>query len=92
MIVAMAVIASAMVVVVQAMARVQDTWSATNAKVREATDARAGFEALMRTIPRAVLNPRWVTDSNEESPSLLRDSDLHFVCGPATATPSPPRH
>lgn len=84
MIVAMAVIASAMVVVVQAMARVQDTWSATNAKVREATDARAGFEALMRTIPRAVLNPRWVTDSNEESPSLLRDSDLHFVCGPAT--------
>lgn len=83
MIVAMAVISFALVVVVQAMARVQDTWVTTSAKVREANDARAGMETLSRVIPRAVLNPYWATDKPDDPSVLLRYSDLHFVAGPA---------
>lgn len=90
MIVAMAVVAAAMVVVVQAMGRVQSTWSETSAKVREAMDARAGMETLTRTLPRAVLDPRWAMDQDGYSPSLQRDSDLHFVSGPAATLLSSP--
>lgn len=83
MIVAMVIIAAVMMVVVQAMARVQDTWVTTNAKVREAQDARAGMETLARTLPRATLNAQWTMDSEDDPRSLRRSSDLHFVSGPA---------
>lgn len=90
MIVAMAIVAAAMTVVVQAMARVQSTWVATNAKVREAQDARAGMETLSRTIPRATLDPHWAMDDKNDPRFLLRSSDLHFVCGPAADLLPPP--
>lgn len=83
MIVAMVVVVSLMLVVVQAMARVQDTWTSTNAKVREAVDARTGMETLSRTVSRATLNLRWAPDSEDDPKLMQRDSDLHFVCGPA---------
>ena len=90
MIVAMAVVAAAMTVVVQAMARVQSTWVTTSAKVREAQDARAGMETLSRTIPRATLDPHWSMDDKDAPKYLVRSSDLHFVCGPAADLLSEP--
>lgn len=89
MIVAMSVVAIAMLVVVEAMSRVQETWRMTNTQVREAQDARAALEAMSRTITRATLNGRWKTDDASAPSLFLRDSDLHFVCGPCDALIGP---
>ena len=84
MILAMTVVFIALMVVVQAMARVQDTWKVTHSKVRQAQDARAGMETMSRTIARATLNGRWMPDEGSEPEYFLRESDLHFVSGPAS--------
>lgn len=84
MILAMTVVTFALMVVVQAMARVQDTWKMTHAKVRQAQDARAGMETLSRTVIRATLNGRWELSADDDPKFLRRASDLHFVCGPTS--------
>ena len=84
MVLAMTVVVLALMVVVQAMARVQDTWKMTHSKVRQAQDARAGMETMSRTIVSATLNGRWEIADADDPKYLRRQSDLHFVCGPAS--------
>lgn len=84
MLLAMTVVVLALMVVVQAMARVQDTWKMTHSKVRQAQDARAGMETMSRTIVSATLNGRWEIADADDPKYLRRQSDLHFVCGPAS--------
>lgn len=83
-IVSMVVVVTAMLVVVKAMSRVQDTWKTTSDKVRQAQDARAGFETLSRTLVRATLDSRWTANDASDPSFLQRESDLHFVCGPVS--------
>ena len=80
------IVATAMLVVVQAMSRVQNTYLYTSGKVREAQDARAALETLSRVVSRATLDPRWTVGPPDETDVefLSRQSDLHFVSGPAT--------
>lgn len=82
MILAMTVVVFALMVVLQAMARVQDTWKMTHSKVRQAQDARAGMETMSRTIVRATLDGSWIPDEGDDPEYFLRQSDLHFVSGP----------
>lgn len=85
MLVATVVVAMAMLVIVQAIGRVQDTWVSTHARVREFQDARLALETISRRLSRAVLNSSWVwnNDADGEPRNLSLESDLHFVCGPA---------
>ena len=50
---------------------------------------RAGFwnkrmETMSRTLVRATLNGRWEMNDAADPKFLLRESDLHFVSGPAS--------
>ncbi len=85
MLVATVVVAMAMLVIVQAIGKVQDTWVSTHARVREFQDARSALETISRRLSRAVLNSSWVwnNDADGEPTNLVLESDLHFVCGPA---------
>lgn len=82
MLVATVVLAMAMLVIVQAIGRVQDTWTSTHSRVREFQDARGALETISRRLNRAVLNSRWIWNGDTNSETLTLDSDLHFVCGP----------
>ncbi len=81
MLIAMMIFSIIMLVIVQAMSRVQTTWVQTRDKIREAVDGRAAFETLARQISRATLHER--QELGGDDLELVRESDLHFVCGPA---------
>lgn len=84
MLTAMVIVAGVMLVIVRAMGRVQDMWVRTNARVKESQDGRAALEVLSLRVPRATLNPYWSDAELNGNPGLLVESDLHFVCGPAS--------
>lgn len=80
----MAVLTLVLLAIVYSMSAIQDTWLRTHSRVREFREARVALDTLGRRISQSVLDTRWVPNSVDEPQFWLRDSDLHFVCGPAT--------
>jgi uncharacterized protein (TIGR02599 family) len=77
------------VVITNAISGTQTAWTKAHATAREFREARNALDTLSRNLAKAELNQEWVTeDVGAPLPSFtperwVRDSDLHFVCGPA---------
>jgi uncharacterized protein (TIGR02599 family) len=87
LLVSMAVLSVLMVFLAQVLSSTQQTWGQARARVGEFREARAAFEALARRLSQATLNSYWGYRLDKDgNPDLYqRQSELHYVSGPATA-------
>lgn len=96
--VSLAVLAILLLINVQVIDQVQNTWAASNARVSQFKEARTAFDILVRNLSQATLNTYLDYQSNYvanatrtagttgQSPtSYQRKSDLQFICGPSSA-------
>ena len=96
LLVSIAVLSLIMLMVFQMLERTQSTWKKSRDSVAEYKDARVGFEAITRRLSQATLAPFWSYTKNGSSSTAVaskfdRNSDLHYVSGPAsTIMLSPP--
>lgn len=89
LLVAMAILGILLVAVVVSIQGVQSAWRLTRSAVRENLEGRRALETVVTNLSRATLHPRWVpnldpvTNPTGIPTTLLPESDLHFVSGPA---------
>ena len=81
---AMTVTAILMMVVVQLIGDTQRAWSNASTRVTSFRSARTAFEAMSRRLEQATLNAFWGYDNPDAPTFYQRQSELHFVSGPAT--------
>ena len=90
--VSVAVLSLLLVIVFQMLEQMQKTWNRTRQTVSEFKDARNGFEEMGRRIGQATMNAYWGYDyqvatlagiKTRYGREIIRQSELHFVCGPA---------
>lgn len=86
LLVSVAVLSLVMVLVFQMLERTQSTFKKARDSVSEFKDARNGFDAITRRLSQATLNTFWqvANNANGVATKFERQSDLHFVSGPAT--------
>ena len=86
LLVSVAVLSLVMVLVFQMLERTQSTFKKARDSVSEFKDARNGFDAITRRLSQATLNTFWQVETNTTNVATKfgRQSDLHFVSGPAT--------
>lgn len=95
--VSLAVLAILLLINVQVIDQVQNTWAASNARVSQFKEARTAFDILVRNLSQATLNTYLDYDSNYVATAAssagaatttaqryLRKSDLQFICGPSS--------
>ena len=90
--VSVAVLSLMLVIVFQMLEQMQKTWKRTRQNVSEFKDARTGFEEMGRRIGQATMNAYYGYQYKEGAPlggfstrygnQIVRESELHFVCGP----------
>ncbi len=71
------------------MEQTQRTMRGADSRIGQFQTARVAFEALTRNLSQATLNTYWdldyaVKNGKLEPQNYRRNSDLHFVCGPAS--------
>lgn len=86
LLVSMTVLAVLMLFLAQILSDTQRTWGQAKARVGEFREARAAFEALTRRLSQATLNSYWGyrLDKSGNPDLYQRQSELHYVSGPAT--------
>ncbi|CAN5668050.1 hypothetical protein BH11VER1_BH11VER1_17210 [soil metagenome] len=91
----MAILSILLVVIANVIGVVQKTWVKANSRVSQFREARMAFDAMSRTLPQATLNAYWqnefddlgvdvIGDKKTKAKSYVRQSELQFVCGPAS--------
>ena len=85
MLVAFAVLALIMVLLLAVTGQVQSIYQSTQAKSEQFREARTAFEALTRRVALATLNTYWDYDDPANPQRYLRQSELRFRCGNASA-------
>jgi uncharacterized protein (TIGR02599 family) len=87
LLVSMAVLSVLMIFLAQVLSDTQRTWGQAKARVGEFRESRAAFEAIARRLSQATLNSYWGyrLDSNGNPDLYQRQSELHYVSGPAAA-------
>jgi len=80
-----------MVLLMMTTMQTQSVWTRTRSRVEEFREARTAFEAVTRRVSQATLNSVWDYDNAQAPTKYNRQSDLHFVCGPAVSTNGNPR-
>ena len=83
LLVAVTITAMLLLMVVQVLGSTQRAWKNTRSSVGSFRDARQAFETITRRISQATLNSYWGYDNPAAPTTYLRQSELHFVCGPA---------
>ncbi len=91
----LAVLTILLLINAEVIGQVQSSWSASNARVSQFREARTAFDIITRNLSQATLNP-YVDYTNNylKNPGVpvgaasapggyQRNSDLHFICGPA---------
>lgn len=82
--VSVTILALLMVLITGSIGRVQTIWVDTRARAEQFQEARAAFETMARRLGQATLDSYWAYQITNGRPTLyIRDSDLHFVAGPA---------
>ena len=93
LLVSVAVLSLVMVLVLQMLERTQMSFKKARDSVSEYKDARNGFDAITRRLSQATLNTFWQVTKNASNVAtrFQRESDLHYVSGPANTLlgPSP---
>lgn len=64
----------------------QRTWSRATSEANQFREARLAFETMSRRIRQATLNTYYDYEfgSNQRPTNYIRQSELHFVCGPTS--------
>ncbi|PTX99409.1 hypothetical protein DB346_16310 [Verrucomicrobia bacterium LW23] len=81
--VAIAVLLVLMVAVVQLTKQLDQVWRASVTKVEMFGNARGAFFSITQRLRQASLNTYWDYDNPNAPTRYVRQSSLHFVCGPA---------
>jgi len=84
LLVSMVILAILMSLLLQTLFVAQDVWIKARIRVEQYSEARLAFEAITRRLSLATLNSSWDYDSPVSPTRYVRQSDLHFVTGPAT--------
>ena len=91
--VSVAVLSLLLVIVFQMLEQMQKTWNRTRQTVSEFKDARNGFEEMGRRLGQATMNAYWGYEyqtatlngiKTRYGREIIRQSELHFVSGPAS--------
>jgi len=86
-IVSTAIIGIVLVAIGEAMGTMQNTWARVRSKADMFRPLRTAADTMNRRIALATLESRWVTEENaadgNPTGAMVRESDLHFVSGPA---------
>lgn len=85
LLVSIGVLALLMVMVFSMVDSTQKAWKRSQGKVEQFKSARIAFEMITRRMSQATLNAYWSYDNPVSPKEYVRQSNLHFVCGPATA-------
>lgn len=94
----LAILSILLVVITNVIGVVQKSWVKSNSRVSQFREARMAFEAMTRSLSQATLNSYWQNEfddlgtvnvegqqqSNTRAKSYIRQSELQFVCGPAS--------
>ncbi|NNM30385.1 MAG: Verru_Chthon cassette protein C [Akkermansiaceae bacterium] len=83
MLVSMAVLALILVLTTNMVSGTQKTLRTARSSAAQFREARRAFETVTRTIGQATLNTYWDYDDPQTPTQYLRQSELHFVTGPA---------
>lgn len=82
-----AIIGIVLVAIGEAMSTMQNTWTRVRGKADMFRPLRTAADTMNRRLAAATLDARWVAEVNptDGSPTgdMVRESDLHFVSGPA---------
>jgi uncharacterized protein (TIGR02599 family) len=81
----MVVVALLLTLVAQILSDTQSVWNRTRARTVQFRDARVAFETMTRRLSQTTLNSYWGYRTGADGNPVLyqRESELHFVCGPA---------
>ncbi|MDR0534465.1 MAG: Verru_Chthon cassette protein C [Verrucomicrobiales bacterium] len=79
--VAVAILATIMVLVANFTQQASKTWQSSQAKVESFQGARAAFEAMTRRLSQVTLNNYYGYDNDTQPTKYIRKSELHFLCG-----------
>lgn len=85
MLVAMTITSVLLALMVQIMGTTQDTWQRTKAQAEAFRSAREAFETISRQLAQATLNNYWDYNDPNQPTYYQRQSELHYVSGPASS-------
>jgi uncharacterized protein (TIGR02599 family) len=85
MLVSVVVLLFIMAVVLSITSQTGKIWQSTTAKIGAFEEARIAFESMTRTISQATLNTYYDYDNSAAPTTYIRQSQLHFICGPASS-------
>ncbi len=83
LLVSVAVLAILMSIVMGITMATNQATKTTSSKLHAFSSARNAFDALTRNLAQATLNTYWDYDDPNAPKRYLRQSELHFICGPA---------
>ncbi|MDB6140659.1 MAG: Verru Chthon cassette protein [Verrucomicrobiaceae bacterium] len=85
MLLAMAIVGVVLIIIAYAINMMQNTWVRVRSKADGYRNTRLALDTVARRISQATLGTRWTVDESQtENFKYVTDSDLHFVCGPAS--------
>lgn len=84
LLVSMTITSLLLVLLVQMVGMTQKTWRATRSQSESYRAARAAFESLSRQLSQATLNNYWDYNDPNNPTFYQRQSELHYVSGPAS--------
>ena len=87
--VSMAILAMLLLVLASLTNATQRSWTYTSGKIEEFRNAREAFESITRKLGQATLNTYWDYlypngDASKPPTGYVRQSELRFICGPAS--------
>lgn len=83
LLVSMSILSIMMLFVFSVLDTTQRVYSDSQAKVEQFREARVAFEAVTRRLEQATLNTYWDYNDPVSPTRYVRQSELHFVAGPA---------
>lgn len=83
LLVAVSVLAMLLLMLIQLADVARGTFADVRARSSRFEEARQAFDIVTRRLGQAVLNPYWTYDDPGHPTTYVRQSELHFICGPA---------
>lgn len=74
-----------MTLLVNTLAVTQRVYTGAQSRVEQFREARVAFESITRRLSQATLNTYWDYNDPNAPTRYVRQSELHFICGPAAA-------
>ncbi|WP_050023760.1 Verru_Chthon cassette protein C [Verrucomicrobium sp. BvORR034] len=72
-----------MTLLVNTLAVTQRVYTGAQSRVEQFREARVAFESITRRLSQATLNPYWDYNDPNAPTRYVRQSELHFICGPS---------